>query len=105
MAIRPRTSKATNCLDPNHVPETLCLGMINVSRTGRIAILTFTHARPDAQGLMIDRKINLELIVRARIVTSIENLANLRDMINDILKEQVSLTAPTHETKNWRWAI
>jgi hypothetical protein len=34
-------------IDPDCVPEVICDGQFNVSITGNLATLTFTHVRPD----------------------------------------------------------
>jgi len=34
-------------IDPDHVPETLCEGPVNVSVIGTLAYLTFTQIRPE----------------------------------------------------------
>jgi hypothetical protein len=35
-------------VDPDNVPETLCEGSFNISFTGPLAVITFTHLRPEA---------------------------------------------------------
>jgi hypothetical protein len=78
--------------DPDGVPETLCAGPFNLaSGPGPLVTLTFTHPRGKTGNLFQENRPGHELIVRARIVTTTENLAALRDLLNATLK---SLTPP-----------
>jgi hypothetical protein len=71
-------------IDPDNVPETLCVGRFNLSfAAGNLATLTFTHVRPKAGAMIDDGQIQEECIVRARIVTTAENLVALRNLLND----------------------
>ena len=73
--------------DPDNVPETLCIGRFTVSAAGAIATITFTHERPKA-GPLMDRGVpELESVVRARIVTSMNNLVALRDTLTKVLEK------------------
>ena len=74
-------------IDPDHVSEILCLGKLNVSMTGPFATITFTHGRPKPALLLDNGVIDLESVVRARIVTSVENLTALRDLLDRVLDE------------------
>jgi hypothetical protein len=67
------------------VEETLCLGKINVTLAGPLATIVFTHARPKAAPLLDQGIIAYESVVRARIVTTTENLVALRDIINTLV--------------------
>ena len=71
-------------IDPDNVPETLCEGMFNISFTGPLAVITFTHPRPEA-GPLFTGTVNPKLIVRSRIVTSVPNLVVLRDLLNSVI--------------------
>jgi hypothetical protein len=88
------TSKMTNpteppVSDPDNVPETLCIGKFNVAvGAAGFATLTFTHVRPKATALLDETRIEEETIVRARIVTSTQNLVALRDTLNSLIKEE-----------------
>ena len=86
--------------DPDNVPETLCLGKFNIQIGGPHATLLFTHPRPQV-GPMVDQgNLLLESVVRARIVTSLDNLVALRDLLNDLLKDvktPVATAAASHE--------
>src|SRR5258706_15220602 len=62
-------------IDPYNVPETLCIGRFNIAITGAFATLTFTHERPDPTALLAEGRIDVKAIVRARIVTTVDNLA------------------------------
>jgi len=73
--------------DPNNVPEMLCDGPFNVTVAGPFVTLTFTHGRPDATVLFRDGNTDFKATVRARIVTSMSNLAALRDLLNRLIQE------------------
>jgi hypothetical protein len=60
--------------DPDNVPETL--GRFNLAvGPGPLATLTFTHVRNKTGPLIDQSQIDPESVVRARIVTTLENLA------------------------------
>ncbi len=86
--------------DPENVPEILCDGQFNVTITGPVATLTFTHMRPDPMALFRDGKIDLKAIVRARIVTSMNNLIALRDVLNRIIQDPSTPVPPAGGTKH-----
>jgi hypothetical protein len=73
-------------VDPDCVPEIICDGQFNVSITGNLATLTFTHVRPDPTIMFRDGRIEPKSIVRARIVTTLPNLAALRDLLNRVIQ-------------------
>jgi hypothetical protein len=65
-------------IDPDNIPEILCIGRFNLSPgPGPLATLTFTNVRNNAIDLIDNSKLVPESVVRARIVTTIENLAAL----------------------------
>src|SRR5262245_10893472 len=74
-------------VDPDNVPETLCIGRFNVAPgPGSLVTLTFTNVRIQP-GPMIDKNtIVQEYVVRARIVTTIENVVALRDLLNNSIQ-------------------
>ena len=72
-------------LDDN-VPETLCVGKFNVTTSGPLATIVFTHRRPKAGPLLDQSTVEYENVVRARIVTTTDNLAALRDTIDALLE-------------------
>lgn len=74
-------------IDPDHIQETLCSGHFNIHVTGNMATLTFTHWRPKTSPLFGERKVELEAVVRARIVTSVANLSALRDALDAVIKD------------------
>ena len=39
-------------VDPDNVPETICIGKFDVLANGPLATLTFTHVRPKTQSLV-----------------------------------------------------
>src|SRR3954468_21620747 len=79
-------------VDPDNIPETLCVGRFSIFLNGPLGTLTFTHVRPQA-GPMIDHETNkFESVVRARIVTTVDNLMALRDLLNTTLQTQEQVT-------------
>lgn len=81
--------------DPDNIPETLCLGKFNIQVGGPFATLLFTHPRPQVGPMVDEGKLVVESVVRARIVTSLDNLVALRDLLNNLLKDvQTPATAP-----------
>src|SRR5262249_57519006 len=72
--------------DPDNVPELLCDGQFNVTIAGNLAILTFTHVRPDATRLFRDGTVEPKAVVRARIAITIENLPALRDLLYQVIQ-------------------
>ncbi len=77
-------------VDPDNVVETLCLGRFNLSISPPLATLTFTHLRPRIGPLIDSGTIETESVVRARVVTSLENLAALRDLLNKVFQEDLA---------------
>lgn len=86
-------------VDPDHVPETLCCGMFNLSfLAGNLATLTFTHPRPQIGPLVASNHIQDELVVRARIVMNLDNLVALRNFLNEAIKDDPAAAMPTPAT-------
>jgi hypothetical protein len=83
MAIQPQQPPA---IDPDNVPEIFCDGQFNVSITGGLATLTFTHVRPDAAAMFKYGTINSSAVVRARIVITVANLEACRDLLNRVIQ-------------------
>jgi hypothetical protein len=78
-------------IDPDNVPEILCVGKFNVSTSvAGLITFTFTHARPKAGPLLDANQIDEENVVRARIVTTIDNAIGLRNILDSIIKKQPS---------------
>ncbi len=73
-------------VDPDNVPETLCIGKFNITFSGALATLTFTHARPKVGALIDTGVTELESVVRARIVTTTDNMIALRDVLVNVLE-------------------
>jgi hypothetical protein len=73
-------------IDPDCVAETVCIGKFNIVVNGPIVTLTFTHARPRI-GLLDDEPVTFDSVVRARIVTSTDNLVALRNVLNRIMPD------------------
>jgi hypothetical protein len=83
-------------VDPDNVPETLCMGKFNIAfAAGGLATLTFTHVRPKIKPLLDEGSIQEESVVRARIVTNIDNLVALRDLLNNVIREDSVPTTVT----------
>ena len=76
-------------VDPDNVPETFCAGKFNVSfAMGGFCTLTFTDVRPRAGPLLDASQVEMESVVRARIVMPLENMVALRDLLNNLIKDQ-----------------
>lgn len=71
-------------VDPTGVPETLCIGRFNLHNAGGLWVITFTNVRPKAPEMIDQGKVDLESVVVARIVTTLENLTALRDLITQV---------------------
>jgi hypothetical protein len=87
-------------IDPDNVPEMFCDGLFNVTVSGHFVTLTFTHARPDATILFRDGTIDFKAIVRARIVTPMNNLIALRDLLNRIIQDPATPVPPAGGTQH-----
>ena len=72
--------KTTVVTDPDRVQEMFCDGTFNVRAVGPLATLTFTHTRPTAATMFL-KDFEKEVIVRARIVISRQNMLALRDLL------------------------
>jgi|SRR5580704_1182548 hypothetical protein len=77
-------------VDPDDVPETICLGMFNVSINAPLATLTFTHYRPKVGPLFEASTIDNENVVRARIVISVDSLVGLRDVLSQLIQNSAT---------------
>jgi hypothetical protein len=78
-------------IDPDNIPETLCIGRFNLSPgPGPLVMLTFTNVRNRAADLIDNGRLVPESVVRARIVTTIENMVALRDLLNNSIQEKSS---------------
>ncbi len=97
MADAPEQPPVTH---PDNVPEMICDGLLNVTVTGPFATLTFTHARPDPTVMFRDGKIAPKSVVRASIVTSMNNLIALRDLLNRIIQDPSTPVPPAGGTKH-----
>ncbi|MCA1453372.1 hypothetical protein I6F35_09115 [Bradyrhizobium sp. BRP22] len=81
-------------VDAGNVPETLCVGKINLaSGPGPLMTLTFTNVRPKAGPLFDSNRIEHESVVRARIVTTLDNLIALRDLLNTSIRQTPASSA------------
>jgi hypothetical protein len=75
--------------DPDNIPETLCLGKFNITvNSAGLVTITFTNVRPKIGPLPDSGQIEDESVVRARIVTTIDNAATLRDVLNSMIQNQ-----------------
>ncbi|MDI4238048.1 hypothetical protein AAFX91_29305 [Bradyrhizobium sp. 31Argb] len=87
-------------VDPGNIPEALCIGKINLSSgPGSLMTLTFTNVRPKAGPLFDSNKIEHESIVRARIVTTLDNLIALRDLLNSSIQQTPAPSASSGAVK------
>ena len=77
--------------DPNAIPETVCDGPLNVQFGDGRATITLTHLRAKAVPLLERGQIDVEAIVRARIVFSVGNLIALKNLLNQLIPDK----APT----------
>jgi hypothetical protein len=59
----------------------VCDGPLNVHWVGNRATITFTHPRAKPEPMFEKEEIQIGLVVRARIATSIENLIGMRDLL------------------------
>jgi hypothetical protein len=59
MATPPTAQQLSPVIDPNNVPETLCLSQFNISVLGPLAVITFTHPRQDITGLFSGQTANV----------------------------------------------
>lgn len=67
--------------DPHLVREVVSDGPMNVQWIGNRATITFTHPRAQPQPLIGEGKAQMDLVIAARIATSMENLIELRDLL------------------------
>ncbi len=81
-------------VDPDNVPEIFCEGKFNVN-VAPISTLTFTHLRPKAGPMLDHGSIQLEAIIRARLLMPYANLVALRDLLNRVIKDERPATPPT----------
>ena len=70
--------------DPQVVPEVICDGPMNIHWIGDRGVILFTHPRARPQSLF-EGETQIDLIVRARIATSLKNLVALRDLLARLL--------------------
>jgi len=86
-------------VDPDNVPETLCIGRFNVAPgPGPLVTLTLTNVRAKAEPLFHKNTIETESVVKARIVTTMENLVALRDLLNKTIHEPVEAATAAAES-------
>jgi hypothetical protein len=84
--------------DPDNISETLCDGQFNLYFSGQLAILTFTHVRPDATQMFASGAFIPSAIVRARIAFNVQNLVALRDFLNTHVQTTPTDVAPAPAT-------
>ncbi|MBI3758457.1 MAG: hypothetical protein HY269_01725 [Deltaproteobacteria bacterium] len=74
--------------DPYEVKEMFVNGPMNCHITGPVAQLTFTHVRPEIADLFANKNPpKIDVVVMARIVLPVEQLAELRAMLNRLIKD------------------
>ena len=83
--------------DPNSVRETLAVGPFSINVRGPLATITFTHIRARVGDLIANKDSqNVEAIVVARIVLPTDGLGELRNVLNNLMKDIV----PASITRN-----
>jgi hypothetical protein len=81
-------TKEPPTVDPDNIPETLCVGRFNISPgPGPLVTLTFTNVRKQATPLFDRNAFVAESVVRARIVTTTDNIKALRDMLVRVVQD------------------
>jgi hypothetical protein len=80
-------------VDPDRIPETLCDGRFHIRQHNNYATLTFTHARPIISDLFDSNTLVFEEVVRARITMSLQNVAQLRDLLIRVIGPGAETTA------------
>ena len=74
--------------DPYEVKEMFVNGPMNCNIAGPVAQLTFTHVRPEIADLFANKNPpKIDVVVMARIVLPIDQLAELRAMLNELMKD------------------
>jgi hypothetical protein len=80
-------------LDPDNVPELLCEGPANIHWLGQLVTMTFTHVRPDATRLFgAQSAVIPEQVVRARVTMSLPNIIGLRELLDRVVKADITQT-------------
>jgi hypothetical protein len=88
MAQQPQAIKAPPPIDPYEVKEMFVRGPMNCHITGNMAQLTLTNVRPELGDLFDNRTPpKIDVVVMARIVMPVEQLAELRAMLNRLIKD------------------
>ena len=85
-----QAQQAFPVIDPDNVAEVLCDGMFNVHVVGPFAHLTFTQIRPEPGPMFANSALKRNFVVRARIVTTLDNLVALRDALARMTLDQGS---------------
>jgi hypothetical protein len=83
--------------DPETVPEIWVNGSVNISVTGPVATITFSHVRPNSADLFAGKQpATLNAVVRARIVMPMEGLAGLKQLLDQLIIETAPSSSATH---------
>ena len=78
--------KIATAQDPDNVAEVFVNGPINCNVQGPFAQLTFTHVRAETRDLFDGKKLpKVATIVRARILLPLEQLNELRKLLDGII--------------------
>jgi hypothetical protein len=98
MAQQPvQAVKAPPPTDPYEVKEMFVNGPMNCHVTGPVAQLTFTHVRPEIADLFANRTPpKIDVVVMARIVLPVEQLVELRAMLNRLMKDAPPASGVAH---------
>lgn len=81
-------------VDPDNVQETICDGPFHALVYGQLVTLTFTHDRPKPDAAFAAGHLELESVVRARLVLTKSNVAALRDYLAAIIEASESSALP-----------
>src|SRR5262245_21514815 len=91
---KPKQKRTPSVIDPDLIPETLCQGPFQLHHiAGDIAVITFTHTRPQSDPLFETGIAENEFVVRARLAMNNANLRALRDFLNKRVKNVESAAA------------
>jgi len=81
-------------VDPKNVADTYCNGPINLNLMGPCGTITFTTIRPDPSQSFAGKQVTKHMaVVSSRVTTPLENLAGLRDLLNQMLPD-ATVAAP-----------
>jgi len=80
---------APRVVDPDNVQEIFCEGPFHLN-VAPVSTLTLTHVRPRPGALINEGRIELEAVVRSRLLLPLANLMMLRDLLNRLIKDEAT---------------